>query len=74
MHNFSKKIKLPAGTTEDPWAPSLNRETVSLIYLGLNSQLENSTHLETSPLPVKAANFDPYSALMAIEQGGFLSV
>ena len=24
---LSKKIKLPAGTTEDPWVPSLNRET-----------------------------------------------
>ena len=27
--------------------------------------------METSPLPVKAANFDLYSALMAIEQLGF---
>ena len=26
------------------------------------------THMETSPLPVKAANFDICSALMAIEQ------
>ena len=32
------------------------------------------THVETSPLPVKAANFDPYSTRMAMEQWGFFSV
>ena len=32
------------------------------------------THSETSPMPVKGCNFDFCSALMAIEQLGFLSV
>ena len=32
------------------------------------------THLETSPLLVQGCNFDMCSALMAIEQWGFLSV
>ena len=30
--------------------------------------------METSPLPVKAANFDLVSALMAIDHWGFFSV
>ena len=38
------------------------------------STRELFTHMETSPLPVEGCKFDLCSALMAIEQWGFLSV
>ena len=41
---------------------------VSLFFGGFSSHSRIFTHVETSPLPVKATNLDLYSALLAIEQ------
>ena len=44
------------------------------LFMVLRPTREFFTHSETSPLPVKGSNFELCSALMAIEQWGFISV
>ena len=44
------------------------------LFRGFSPTREFFTHIEPSPLPVKAANFDICSVLMAIEQWEFFSV
>ena len=44
------------------------------VWSYFSSTLECFTHIETSPLSVRAANFDLCSALMTTEQWGFFSV